>query len=276
MREGKRSFIDTELPVIQVRESESDTCDINKSKHFTMTPLLFSTFEVTTQTFYRASLSFAIVNLKPIVPGRKDLAKILLWIINLKRADWLFSDVLVLSNRVVPRLADLDGVIWCSLPRYPLVEHDLQIKSSPVWCIRSIALEPWYKRFMALTHWPSPVRFNSIFFQTSCMLLKTSSLQYRMGKHRVSQFPTSTSTSFLESSKGTHLRVKTIWYIPLWSEMRLPYLRNVRRWRLLTLVLWKLTRTRTGLLVLFKKWKKKLPGWKASLSRSVDVGTTRI
>ena len=78
MREGKRSFIDTELPVIQVRESESDTCDINKSKHFTMTPLLFSTFEVTTQTFYRASLSFAIVNLKPIVPGRKDLAKILL------------------------------------------------------------------------------------------------------------------------------------------------------------------------------------------------------
>lgn len=36
----------------------------------TMTPLLFSTFEVTTQAFYRASLSYAIVNLKPIVPGR--------------------------------------------------------------------------------------------------------------------------------------------------------------------------------------------------------------
>lgn len=36
-----------------------------------MTPLLFSTFEVTSQAFYRASLSYAIVNLKPIVPGRK-------------------------------------------------------------------------------------------------------------------------------------------------------------------------------------------------------------
>ena len=50
--------------------------DIVKStKHFTMTPLLFSTFEVTSQTFYRASLSFAIVNLKPILPGRKDFVK---------------------------------------------------------------------------------------------------------------------------------------------------------------------------------------------------------
>ena len=38
-----------------------------------MTPLFFSTFEVTTQAFYRASLSYAIVNLKPIVPGRKHL-----------------------------------------------------------------------------------------------------------------------------------------------------------------------------------------------------------
>lgn len=40
-----------------------------------MTPFLFSTFEVTTQIFYRASLSVAIVNLKPLVPGRKDFAK---------------------------------------------------------------------------------------------------------------------------------------------------------------------------------------------------------
>lgn len=48
---------------------------INRSKVILMTPLLFSTFEVTTQAFYRASLSFAIVNLKPIVPGRKDFAK---------------------------------------------------------------------------------------------------------------------------------------------------------------------------------------------------------
>ncbi|KDR85608.1 hypothetical protein GALMADRAFT_234574 [Galerina marginata CBS 339.88] len=51
-----------------------------------MTPLLFSTFEVTTQAFYRASLSYAIVNLKPIVPGH----------------------VLVIPQRRVPRLADLD------------------------------------------------------------------------------------------------------------------------------------------------------------------------
>ncbi|PPQ90622.1 hypothetical protein CVT25_006706 [Psilocybe cyanescens] len=51
-----------------------------------MTPLLFSTFEVTSQAFYRASLSYAIVNLKPIVPGH----------------------VLVIPNRRVPRLTDLD------------------------------------------------------------------------------------------------------------------------------------------------------------------------
>jgi hypothetical protein len=34
--------------------------------------LLFSTIEVTRQVFYRTSLSYAIVNLKPIVPGRKQ------------------------------------------------------------------------------------------------------------------------------------------------------------------------------------------------------------
>ncbi|KAF8203770.1 diadenosine 5',5'''-P1,P4-tetraphosphate asymmetrical hydrolase [Pholiota molesta] len=51
-----------------------------------MAALLFSTFEVTSQAFYRASLSYAIVNLKPIVPGH----------------------VLVIPNRPVPRLADLD------------------------------------------------------------------------------------------------------------------------------------------------------------------------
>jgi len=51
-----------------------------------MVPLLFSTFEVTSQPFYRASLSSAIVNLKPIVPGH----------------------VLVVPNRPVPRLSDLD------------------------------------------------------------------------------------------------------------------------------------------------------------------------
>ncbi|KAK0447717.1 diadenosine 5',5'''-P1,P4-tetraphosphate asymmetrical hydrolase [Armillaria borealis] len=35
------------------------------------TSLLFSTIEVTRQAFYRSSLSFAIVNLKPIVPGHE-------------------------------------------------------------------------------------------------------------------------------------------------------------------------------------------------------------
>lgn len=34
--------------------------------------LLFSTIEVTRQAFYRTSLAYAIVNLKPIVPGRKQ------------------------------------------------------------------------------------------------------------------------------------------------------------------------------------------------------------
>jgi len=48
-------------------------------------PLLFSTFEVTRQAFYRTTLSYAIVNLKPIVPGH----------------------VLVIPTRVVPRLTDL-------------------------------------------------------------------------------------------------------------------------------------------------------------------------
>ncbi|KAG2075140.1 HIT-like protein [Suillus decipiens] len=48
-------------------------------------PLLFSTIEVTRQAFYRTSLSYAIVNLKPIVPGH----------------------VLVIPNRPVPRLTDL-------------------------------------------------------------------------------------------------------------------------------------------------------------------------
>ena len=38
--------------------------------------LLFSTFEVTSQAFYRTALSAAIVNLKPIVPGRKRWASI--------------------------------------------------------------------------------------------------------------------------------------------------------------------------------------------------------
>ncbi|KAF8665422.1 hypothetical protein AX16_000441 [Volvariella volvacea WC 439] len=55
--------------------------------------LLFSTFEVTRQSFYRSSLSYAIVNLKPIVPGH----------------------VLVIPNRPVPRLTDLDDQELTSL-----------------------------------------------------------------------------------------------------------------------------------------------------------------
>ena len=35
-----------------------------------MPPLLFSTIEVSKQAFHRTALSAAIVNLKPIVPGR--------------------------------------------------------------------------------------------------------------------------------------------------------------------------------------------------------------
>jgi len=35
------------------------------------TKLLFSSIEVTKQVFYRSPLAFAIVNLKPIVPGRE-------------------------------------------------------------------------------------------------------------------------------------------------------------------------------------------------------------
>ncbi|GBE77645.1 Bis(5'-nucleosyl)-tetraphosphatase [asymmetrical] [Sparassis crispa] len=50
-----------------------------------MSRLLFSTIEVTRQVFYRNTLSYAIVNLKPIVPGH----------------------VLVIPTRPVHRLGDL-------------------------------------------------------------------------------------------------------------------------------------------------------------------------
>ncbi|ESK92135.1 hit domain protein [Moniliophthora roreri MCA 2997] len=58
-----------------------------------MTKLLFSTIEVTRQAFFHSALSFAIVNLKPIVPGH----------------------VLVIPTRVVPRLTDLDDHELASL-----------------------------------------------------------------------------------------------------------------------------------------------------------------
>jgi bis(5'-adenosyl)-triphosphatase len=47
--------------------------------------LTFSTFPITNQVFYRTALSFAIVNLKPLLPGH----------------------VLVCPQRVVPRIRDL-------------------------------------------------------------------------------------------------------------------------------------------------------------------------
>ncbi|KAH9855442.1 HIT-like protein [Lenzites betulinus] len=50
-----------------------------------MSSLLFASFDVSRQAFYRARLAAAIVNLKPLVPGH----------------------VLVIPTRVVPRLADL-------------------------------------------------------------------------------------------------------------------------------------------------------------------------
>ncbi|KAI0824157.1 HIT-like protein, partial [Trametes gibbosa] len=50
-----------------------------------MSSLLFASFDVSRQAFYRSRLAAAIVNLKPLVPGH----------------------VLVIPTRVVPRLADL-------------------------------------------------------------------------------------------------------------------------------------------------------------------------
>ncbi|KAF7784225.1 hypothetical protein Agabi119p4_390 [Agaricus bisporus var. burnettii] len=55
--------------------------------------LLFSSFEVTRQAFYRTALSYAIVNIKPILPGH----------------------VLVVPTRPVSRLADLNAAELTSL-----------------------------------------------------------------------------------------------------------------------------------------------------------------
>jgi hypothetical protein len=41
--------------------------------HTVMASVLFSTIEVTTQVFYRTSFAAALVNLKPLVPGRASL-----------------------------------------------------------------------------------------------------------------------------------------------------------------------------------------------------------
>ncbi|EIN13858.1 diadenosine tetraphosphate asymmetrical hydrolase [Punctularia strigosozonata HHB-11173 SS5] len=58
-----------------------------------MSAILFSTIDVSRQVFYRSSLSYACVNLKPIVPGH----------------------VLVIPNRPVPRIADLNASELASL-----------------------------------------------------------------------------------------------------------------------------------------------------------------
>ncbi|KAJ7621044.1 diadenosine hydrolase [Roridomyces roridus] len=60
-----------------------------------MGSLFFSTIDVSRQAFYRSTLSYAIVNLKPIVPGH----------------------VLVLPTRHVARLADLSEPELSSLMR---------------------------------------------------------------------------------------------------------------------------------------------------------------
>jgi bis(5'-adenosyl)-triphosphatase len=73
-------------------------------------PLLFSTFEVTRQAFHRTALTYAIVNLKPIIPGR-----------TCTRAlspespphpvppiHFFFLDVLVCPTRPIPRITDLN------------------------------------------------------------------------------------------------------------------------------------------------------------------------
>ncbi|KAG8807110.1 hypothetical protein FRC17_004644 [Serendipita sp. 399] len=79
-------------------------------------PLLFSTFVVTKQAFFRTSTTAAIVNLKPLVPGQLDiddffvigagfLGRIFAYIPYKKCG--VSTDILVIPNRVVPRFADL-------------------------------------------------------------------------------------------------------------------------------------------------------------------------
>jgi bis(5'-adenosyl)-triphosphatase len=66
--------------------------------------VLFSTIDVTRQVFYRTSLSYAIVNLKPIVPGRKQ--PLLSHMLG-PPVEKISTDVLVIPHRPVPRLSDL-------------------------------------------------------------------------------------------------------------------------------------------------------------------------
>ncbi|SGY68737.1 BQ5605_C004g02915 [Microbotryum silenes-dioicae] len=72
----------------------------------------FASFSITNQIFYQSSLSLALVNLKPLVPGRAFMHA-LSWplIMNGKDTDHLedfqFADVLVIPKRVVPRFGEL-------------------------------------------------------------------------------------------------------------------------------------------------------------------------
>lgn len=67
-----------------------------------MSRFLFSTIDVTRQVFFHTSQSFAIVNLKPILPGRK-YTLLQSWYLS----TLMVTDVLVSPRRVVTRLADL-------------------------------------------------------------------------------------------------------------------------------------------------------------------------
>ncbi|KAI9508362.1 diadenosine 5',5'''-P1,P4-tetraphosphate asymmetrical hydrolase [Russula earlei] len=79
--------------------------------------MLFSTFEVTRQAFHRTSLAYAIVNLKPIVPGH----------------------VLVCSTRPVPRLVDLRedelAELMCTVQRVGrVIEHAYKADGLTIAC----------------------------------------------------------------------------------------------------------------------------------------------
>lgn len=71
-----------------------------------MSSLFFSTFEVTRQAFYRNSLAYAIVNLKPLVPGRTLRQQFYNKLRILTALD--HTDVLVVPKRPVQRLSELD------------------------------------------------------------------------------------------------------------------------------------------------------------------------
>jgi hypothetical protein len=53
--------------IIHVSDLTKPRSDITMAA---VVPLKFGTFEVTRQIFFRSKLSYALVNLKPIVPGR--------------------------------------------------------------------------------------------------------------------------------------------------------------------------------------------------------------